>query len=56
MGKKNTKNGKDVKRQISIRLPEELLERIQRLAKYERRNRSGMIEWMLSRAMKEGKE
>jgi len=53
--KMNTKNGKDVKRQISLRLPAELLEQIQRLAKSERRNRSSMIEWILTRAIKEGK-
>ena len=57
MGKKkmNAKNGEGVKRQISLRLPAELLEQIQRLAKSERRNRSGMIEWILTQAIKEGK-
>jgi len=52
----DAKNGGGIKRQICIRLPAELLEQIQRLAKSERRNRSSMIEWMLSQAIKEGKE
>jgi len=46
------KNGRDDKTQISIRLPTELLEQIQRLAKSEHRNRSSMIEWMLSQTIK----
>jgi len=50
------KSEESVKRQISIRLLVELLEQIQRMAKSERRNRSSMIEWMLSRAIKEAKE
>jgi len=53
--KVNARNREDIKRQICIRLPAELLEQIQRLAKSERRNRSSMIEWMLSQAIKEGK-
>jgi hypothetical protein len=39
--------GKTEKTQISIRLTDDLLDQLQKLAKRERRNRSNMIEYLL---------
>jgi metal-responsive CopG/Arc/MetJ family transcriptional regulator len=47
--KKDTVN----KTQITIRLPDELLAWLGKRAKYERRNRSNMIEWLLRESMRE---
>jgi metal-responsive CopG/Arc/MetJ family transcriptional regulator len=43
---------KAVKTQIAIRLPEEMLIQIEKLAKWERRNRSNMIEWLIREALR----
>jgi len=44
------------KTQITVRLPEELLKQIQRLAAKERRNRSNMIEYLLRESMQAGEK
>ena len=45
--------GKPVRKtQITIRLPDELLEELDYLSKQECRNRSNIIEWLLREAMK----
>jgi hypothetical protein len=51
------KNNTAAHTQISVRLSDELLGQIQRLAEKERRNRSNMIEYLLREKMREmGKE
>jgi metal-responsive CopG/Arc/MetJ family transcriptional regulator len=47
------KKGTVNKTQVTIRLPDELLAWLDKRAKYERRNRSNMIEWLLREAMRE---
>jgi metal-responsive CopG/Arc/MetJ family transcriptional regulator len=39
--------------QISLRLPNELMDQIQRLGEKERRNRSNMIEYLLREKLRE---
>ena len=46
------KNSNGTHAQVSVRLPKDLLESIQRRAKAERRNRSNMIGWLLREAMR----
>jgi metal-responsive CopG/Arc/MetJ family transcriptional regulator len=41
------------KTQTTIRLPDELLAQLDKRAKYERRNRSNMIAYLLREAMRE---
>ena len=40
-------------KQISIRLPEEMLAQIESFGKKEKRNRSNMIEWLLREALRQ---
>jgi hypothetical protein len=44
---------KAVKTQITVRLSDELLDQIRRLADKERRNRSNMIEYLLREKLRE---
>lgn len=54
MAEKNRgKNNSEAHTQISIRLPNELLDQIQMLAEKERRNRSNMIAYLLREKLRE---
>jgi metal-responsive CopG/Arc/MetJ family transcriptional regulator len=44
---------KTKKTQISIRLTDDLLDQLQKLAKEERRNRSNMVEYLLREKLRE---
>jgi hypothetical protein len=48
--------GKTKRTQITIRLPDEMLDRIRKRAKKERRNRSNMIEYLLREKLREAAE
>jgi hypothetical protein len=45
--------GKPEKTQVSIRLTDDLLDQLQKLAKKEQRNRSNMIEYLLREKLRE---
>lgn len=49
----NKMSKKIEKKQITIRLPVNLLDLIQKLGKQERRNRSNMIEYLIRNAIRE---